>query len=57
MVAAERRQVDERVKRIIELKNKVICFVLCAQSLFLPYAALLWVNCPHVSLHAGLCWR
>ena len=27
MVAAERRQVDERVKRIIELKNKVICFV------------------------------
>lgn len=24
MVAAERRQVDERVKRIIELKNKVV---------------------------------
>ena len=40
MVAAERRQVDERVKRIIELKNKVICFMLCAQSLISPYAAL-----------------
>lgn len=40
MVAAERRQVDERVKRIIELKNKVTCFVLCAWSLILPYAAL-----------------
>ena len=28
MVAAERRQVDEKVKKIIELKNKVekICF-------------------------------
>jgi hypothetical protein len=24
MVAAERRQVDERVKKIIELKNKVV---------------------------------
>lgn len=26
MVAAERRQVDERVKKIIELKNKVMKF-------------------------------
>jgi hypothetical protein len=40
MVAAERRQVDERVKQIIELKNKVICSLLCAQSLILPYAVL-----------------
>ena len=29
MVAAERRQVDERVKKIIELKNKVRMLMSC----------------------------
>lgn len=29
MVLAERRQVDERVRKIIELKNKVECYSCC----------------------------
>lgn len=32
MVAAERRQVDEKVKKIIELKNKVGMLILCNVS-------------------------
>ena len=34
MVAAERRQVDERIMKIIELKNKVICLMCPEFSLF-----------------------
>lgn len=33
MVAAERRQVDERVWKIIELKNKVVTSELCLFTL------------------------
>jgi hypothetical protein len=40
MVAAERRQVDKRVKRIIELKNKVIYFEFFAQSIIFPYVRI-----------------
>jgi hypothetical protein len=46
MVAAERRQVDERVKQIIELKNKVICFVTRLQL----FHILIEFNSSHVFL-------
>lgn len=41
MVAAERRQVDQRVMKIIELKNKVLCCSSCSLLFPLNYVPML----------------
>jgi T-complex protein 1 subunit zeta len=58
MVSAERRQVDERVMKVIELKNKVICllcpeFNLCFVPFFLFYVLL--KKCFNYFLHMQVC--
>lgn len=64
MVAAERRQVDEKVRRIIELKNKVddvnaccecTTFINCIYSmqfyiLFLEILNMHWIMCRFVQV-------
>jgi len=45
MVAAERRQVDEKVKKIIELKNKVENILLLYVFIFTCFSGLKFGHC------------
>lgn len=57
MVAAERHQVDERVKKIIELKNKVRIILHSGVHRNVSYPADKCKLHMNILSNAGLCWQ
>lgn len=57
MVAAERRQVDERVHKIIELKNKVLTSndFIWAMCLWCSWGRYTWLYWNILSVHMQVC--
>lgn len=54
MVAAERRSIDERVQKIVDLKNKVLQFNVHDKDDFL--FTFLLLNIIITMLFSGMCW-